>query len=202
MPQLFTRQANTHARVLLIGAVLMICGAGWVTSEVFWSPYTTYVDVAFDQPVPFSHKHHVGDDGIDCRFCHNAVEKSAFAGMPSSQTCMSCHSQFFSEAPILVPFAKVSLATRRCNGTASMICRITFISTTVFTWQKELVVRPVTAAPTAAKVKLVTGDTKVVDRGKADKIFINTSGIGIVPNEVEMDPARARVGARESVYSD
>jgi hypothetical protein len=111
MPQLFTPQANTHARVLLIGAVLTICGAGWVTSEVFWSPYTTYVDVAFDQPVPFSHKHHVGDDGIDCRYCHNAVEKSAFAGMPSSQTCMSCHSQIFSDASMLAP-VRQSLVSR------------------------------------------------------------------------------------------
>jgi hypothetical protein len=60
--------------------------------------------------VPFSHKHHVGDDGIDCRYCHNSVEKSAFAGMPTSETCMACHSQLFSDAPMLAP-VRESLAT-------------------------------------------------------------------------------------------
>jgi hydrogenase expression/formation protein HypE len=56
------------------------------------------------------------------------------------------------------------------------------------------VVQSMHAATDSAGVKLVTGDTKVVDRGKADKIFINTSGIGIVPNEVNIHPARATVG--------
>jgi hypothetical protein len=56
-----------------------------------------------DQPVPFSHKHHVGDDGIDCRYCHVAVETSAFAGIPPLETCMTCHSQLFTDAPVLAP---------------------------------------------------------------------------------------------------
>jgi hypothetical protein len=55
------------------------------------------------QPIPFSHKHHVGDDGIDCRYCHTTVEKSAFAGMPSTDICLSCHSQLFRDAPMLAP---------------------------------------------------------------------------------------------------
>ena len=54
-----------------------------------------------EQPIPFSHKHHAGDDGIDCRFCHSTVESSAFAGIPPLSTCMSCHSQLFSDAPLL-----------------------------------------------------------------------------------------------------
>ncbi len=55
------------------------------------------------QPIPFSHRHHVGDDGIDCRYCHWSVEKSSFAGIPSTQVCMSCHSQLFTDAPVLAP---------------------------------------------------------------------------------------------------
>ena len=103
MAQLFSPRANIHARVIIIGVVILICGAGWATSAIFWSPYTTYVDVPIDQPVPFSHKHHVTDDGIDCRYCHTSVEKSPFAGMPSTQTCMTCHSQIFRGAPVLAP---------------------------------------------------------------------------------------------------
>src|SRR5947209_5368410 len=57
------------------------------------------------QPVPFSHKHHVRDDGIDCRYCHSSVENSAFAGVPSLATCMTCHSQLFRGAAVLAPVA-------------------------------------------------------------------------------------------------
>lgn len=112
MAQLFSPRANVYSRVIMMGAVIAICGAGWATSEIYWSPYTTYVDVPFDQPVPFSHKHHVGDDGIDCRYCHTSVEKSAFAGLPSTDTCMTCHSQIWKEAPVLAPIRK-SLASNR-----------------------------------------------------------------------------------------
>src|SRR5438132_4142465 len=101
MAQLFSPRANVYSRIIIIGAILLVYGAGWATSEIFWSPYTTYVDVPLSQPVPFSHKHHVGDDGIDCRYCHTSVEKSHFAGLPSSATCMTCHSQIFADAPVL-----------------------------------------------------------------------------------------------------
>src|SRR3954466_4756079 len=60
-------------------------------------------DEAQMQPVPFSHKHHAGDDGIDCRYCHQTVETTATAGMPSTQTCMNCHSQLWSDSPYLEP---------------------------------------------------------------------------------------------------
>jgi cytochrome c7-like protein len=62
------------------------------------------------QPIPFSHKHHVGDDGIDCRYCHASVENAAFAGIPSTQVCMTCHSQLFTDAPMLAP-VRTSAAT-------------------------------------------------------------------------------------------
>ena len=55
------------------------------------------------QPIPFSHKHHVGDDGIDCRYCHTAVETERHAGLPSTHVCLSCHSQLYTDAKVLAP---------------------------------------------------------------------------------------------------
>src|SRR5690348_10584603 len=110
MAQIFARNANVHSKVIIVGFVVVVCGAGWATSAIFWSPYTTYVDVPFEQPVPFSHKHHVGDDGIDCRYCHTSVEQSAFAGIPPTHTCMTCHSQLFTQQPMLAPVVQ-SLAS-------------------------------------------------------------------------------------------
>ena len=67
------------------------------------SPYVTSVGVIKEQPVPFSHEHHVADAGIDCRYCHTSVEESPFAGIPPTQTCMNCHSQIWTESPMLEP---------------------------------------------------------------------------------------------------
>jgi hypothetical protein len=61
------------------------------------------VDVVRDQPVPFSHDHHVSGLGIDCRYCHTTVETSAFAGIPSTEICMGCHSQIWNDSPLLAP---------------------------------------------------------------------------------------------------
>jgi hypothetical protein len=110
MAQLFSPRANIHSRVIIFGTIGLVCAAGWGMSAVYWSPYTTNVDVPLDQPVPFSHKHHVAEDGIDCRYCHTSVEKSAVAGMPSTETCMTCHSQIWTDAPVLSP-VRESLAT-------------------------------------------------------------------------------------------
>jgi hypothetical protein len=71
--------------------------------ELTKSPYNTQAYTPREQPVQFSHKHHVGDDGIDCRYCHTSVEKSAFAGIPPTKTCMNCHSQLFADSPYLEP---------------------------------------------------------------------------------------------------
>jgi len=62
---------------------------------------------AVEQPVPFSHQHHVRDDGLDCRYCHVSVETSAFAGIPPLSTCMTCHSQLFTDQ---APFAPLVTA--------------------------------------------------------------------------------------------
>ncbi len=67
------------------------------------SPYITNQRVTRDQPVQFSHKHHVADDGIDCRYCHTSVETSAYAGIPPTKTCMNCHSVLFNNVGYLEP---------------------------------------------------------------------------------------------------
>lgn len=101
MPQLFRRSTNTLARLSIVLGVLAAGGAGWVLLELQRSPYITQAFVARDQPVQFSHKHHVGDDGIDCRYCHTTVETAASAGLPPTKTCMNCHSQLFSNTQYL-----------------------------------------------------------------------------------------------------
>ncbi len=110
MAQIFSRKANVYSRVTLVGIVIFVCGGGWATSTIYWSPWTTSVDIPFQQPVPFSHKHHVSDDGIDCRYCHTSVEKSSFAGLPPTETCMTCHSQIWTDSPMLMP-VRASFAT-------------------------------------------------------------------------------------------
>jgi hypothetical protein len=67
------------------------------------SSYWNQTNTVKVQPVQFSHKHHVGDDGIDCRYCHTSVETSASAGMPPTKTCMNCHSQLFATTTYLEP---------------------------------------------------------------------------------------------------
>jgi|SRR5262245_26911074 len=101
MPQLFHRSANTLARVSLVVGLLLAGGGLWLILELSRSPYVTQAFVPREQPVQFSHKHHVGDDGIDCRYCHQTVETAASAGLPATKTCMNCHSQLFSNSPYL-----------------------------------------------------------------------------------------------------
>ena len=103
MAQIFSPRSNVQAKVIIVATILLVCAGGWLTSAVWWSPYTTYVNVPLDQPVPFSHQHHVAGLGIDCRYCHTSVETSSFAGIPATETCMTCHSQLWTEAPLLAP---------------------------------------------------------------------------------------------------
>jgi hypothetical protein len=103
MPQIFHQRSNTIARASILAGVLFICFCGWLLHTVYWSPYETRVNVPLNQPVPFSHRHHAGELGIDCRYCHTSVEKSAFAGLPETEICMTCHSQLYNTAPLLEP---------------------------------------------------------------------------------------------------
>lgn len=103
MAQIFHRSANTIMRATLVGAALVANGVVGLLYLYTKSPYETKVDIIADQPIPFSHEHHVSGLGIDCRYCHSAVEESAHPGMPATYTCMSCHSQIWTSAPMLAP---------------------------------------------------------------------------------------------------
>jgi Cytochrome c7 and related cytochrome c len=103
MAQIFHRSTNFLSRVSVFAGVFL---AGIALTGVLLaarSPYLTNQNVTRDQPIQFSHKHHVGDDGIDCRYCHTAVESSATAGVPPTKTCMNCHSVLFNNVGYLEP---------------------------------------------------------------------------------------------------
>ena len=101
--QIFHYSTNTIARVSIFGAVFFVAFALWGAYELNRSPYVTQQRVALEQPVPFSHQHHVAGLGIDCRYCHTSVETSSFAGIPPVSTCMNCHSQIWTNAKMLEP---------------------------------------------------------------------------------------------------
>jgi Cytochrome c7 and related cytochrome c/Class III cytochrome C family len=103
MAQIFHRSTNTISRVSVFGGIGIIAVLVATLAAINRSSYLTEVGVARSQPVQFSHKHHVSDDGIDCRYCHTSVEESSFAGIPSTKICMNCHTQIWPESPILEP---------------------------------------------------------------------------------------------------
>jgi hypothetical protein len=103
MPQIFHPSMNTLSRATIFGAVFVLALAAWLMGAIVRSPYATSAGVIKEQPVPFSHKHHVADVGIDCRYCHTSVEQSPFAGVPPTQTCMNCHSFVWAESAMLQP---------------------------------------------------------------------------------------------------
>jgi hypothetical protein len=82
MAQIFHPSSNTLSKVTIFGALFFAAGAALVGAEIHRSPWSTDAQVAKEQPVPFSHRHHVGQLGIDCRYCHGSVEQAAFAGIP------------------------------------------------------------------------------------------------------------------------
>lgn len=109
MPQVFHPPAVLGLKLLLLFAALALAVAG-VT--LYKALPARGGPLAPAQPIPFSHKHHAGDDGIDCRYCHYSVEKSAFAGIPSTEVCLTCHSQLFTDAPVLAPLRESARSGR------------------------------------------------------------------------------------------
>jgi Cytochrome c7 and related cytochrome c/Class III cytochrome C family len=112
MAQIFHPSMNTFARVTIFGAVFFAVGVLGAAYVVLGSPYVTRQNEPVNQPVQFSHEHHVGALGLDCRYCHTSVESSSFAGVPPTETCMTCHSQIWRDSPILEP-VRQSLATNQ-----------------------------------------------------------------------------------------
>jgi hypothetical protein len=110
MPQIFHHSTNPLARATIFGAAFILLAALWVGAQISRSSWNTGQWVERQQPVQFSHKHHVGDDGIDCRYCHTSVETAASAGIPSTAVCMNCHKQIWADSPYLEP-VRSSFAT-------------------------------------------------------------------------------------------
>ncbi len=103
MGQLFSPRANEYVKLSLIGLGTLVILVVASIVGFNWSPWETEEDIYITQPVPFSHEHHVSGLGIDCRYCHASVQKSSTAGMPATQTCMTCHSQIWTESEMLEP---------------------------------------------------------------------------------------------------
>ena len=103
MAQIFPESANWASKASILAGLLLAASVLGVLLNINRIHYVNRVNIALDQPVPFSHKHHVTGLGIDCRYCHTSVENGAFAGIPPTETCMTCHSQIWTEAPNLEP---------------------------------------------------------------------------------------------------
>ena len=104
MAQVFPPIANTITKASIIGVIVLVSAAclygyGYVRSSYM----TSREGIALDQPVPFSHEHHVNGVGLDCRYCHTSVEQSSIAGIPPTETCMNCHTQIWNDSPMLAP---------------------------------------------------------------------------------------------------
>jgi len=111
MPQIFHRSTNTLSRISIFGAAFAVAGGLWGLAEINRSSYVTQENVMREQPVQFSHKHHAGELGIDCRYCHTGVERAAVANVPPTATCMNCHAQIWRDSAFLEPVRR-SLATQ------------------------------------------------------------------------------------------
>jgi Cytochrome c7 and related cytochrome c len=103
MPQIFHRSANTLSKVSIFGLLSLVGGLILLAIVLARSSYMTRQQIFVEQPLQFSHMHHVTDDGIDCRYCHTSVETSSFAGIPPTKTCMNCHAVLFANASFLEP---------------------------------------------------------------------------------------------------
>jgi len=124
--QIFHRSFNTISKVTIFGALFLLAFAGWAWSKYVRSEYVTHAEEHIEQPVPFSHLHHVTGLGIDCRYCHSSVEKSGYAGIPPTHTCMNCHSQIWADSPMLEPVresyrSNKSIAWNRVHNLAEFV---------------------------------------------------------------------------------
>jgi hypothetical protein len=103
MAQIFHRSTNTLSKVSILSAVFVAASLVGIFMIIDRAGYTTRRGVTLTQPVPFSHEHHVAGLGIDCRYCHTSVEKSATAGIPPTATCYNCHKLIWKDSPMLEP---------------------------------------------------------------------------------------------------
>jgi cytochrome c3-like protein len=112
MAQIFSPAADTWLRLSLLAGLSLVAGGTAGIVGFARSGYITSMDFRPRQPVPFSHRHHAGELGIDCRYCHTSVETAPQAGLPPTETCMTCHSQIWTNASMLAP-VRQSLAEHK-----------------------------------------------------------------------------------------
>ena len=103
MAQVFDRSSNALARFSLVLTGLIVISLGVALDQLQRSPWVTKQGQRPDQPIPFSHKHHVEGLGLQCQYCHVQVEKAAYAGIPPTKTCINCHAQIWTNAELLEP---------------------------------------------------------------------------------------------------
>jgi hypothetical protein len=103
MAQVFDRSSNALARMSLVLTGLIVIALGVALNSLQRSPWVTKQGQRPDQPIPFSHKHHVEGLGLQCQYCHVQVEKAAYAGIPPTKTCINCHAQIWTNADYLEP---------------------------------------------------------------------------------------------------
>ncbi len=103
MPQVFPKSMNVVARLSILSLPFLVAGAAAGGTAFYRSDYTTGTREVVEQPVPFSHKHHVAQLGIGCQYCHTSVEVSSSSGFPPTKTCMNCHQQMWQSADLLEP---------------------------------------------------------------------------------------------------
>jgi hypothetical protein len=103
MAQIFDRSSNALARMSLVLTGLIVIALGVTLDQLQRSPWVTRQGQRPDQPIPFSHKHHVQGLGLQCQYCHTSVEQSSYAGIPPTRTCMNCHAQIWTNAELLQP---------------------------------------------------------------------------------------------------
>ena len=112
MSQIFPRSANAIAKSSLFAVACLVILLTWMIGVIQRSDFVTAANEFVEQPVQFSHVHHVAGVGIECRYCHTSVEESSYAGIPPTKTCMNCHSQIWLDSPYLEP-VRASFSTGR-----------------------------------------------------------------------------------------
>lgn len=103
MAHIFRPSSNALARASLVGVLVLAAGAIGTPMLIDRAGFNQRKGTTLEQPVPFSHEHHVAGLGIDCRYCHTSVERAAVAGIPPTATCYNCHKIVWNQAPILEP---------------------------------------------------------------------------------------------------
>jgi hypothetical protein len=144
MAQVFRPGALLVAKIALLGVAAAIAAGVVTIYKSLEGP--VHVGDAPQQPIPFSHRHHAGDDGIDCRYCHTAVEEGRFAGVPSTEVCLTCHSQLFTDAAALQPLHESARTGKPVSWTRVHdlpgFVYLTTASTSVRAWPARNVMAP------------------------------------------------------------